>query len=93
MRLAGSPEIFDALSRHFGSDGVPAPAAKHLAAEVMTHGDEANTRIDRFMELYSMLESKGFSADAAQHLAIEMMEGREQEPAAGMRFARVYGDE
>jgi hypothetical protein len=93
MRLAGQPEIYDALAQHFISDDVPPQAAQHLAAEVVTHGSDAETSIDRFFHFYELLKSKGYSEQAAQHLAVEMMEGREPESRTGMRFARVYGDE
>jgi hypothetical protein len=93
MRLAGQPEIYEALAEHFISDDVPPQAAQHLAAEVVTHGSDAETSIDQFFHLYELLKSKGYSEQAAQHLAVEMMEGREPESKAGMRFARVYGDE
>jgi hypothetical protein len=93
MRLAGQPEIYDALAEHFISDDVPPQAAQHLAAEVVAHGSDAETSIDRFFHFYELLKSKGYSEQAAQHLAVEMMEGREPESKAGMRFARAYSDE
>lgn len=93
MRLAGSPKVYEALVKHFSSDCVPEDAANHLAAEVMTHGGEVNTRIDDFFRLYESLLSKGFSEDAAQHLAVEMMEGREPMAKESIRFARVHGEE
>ena len=93
MRLAGQPEIYNALAQHFVSDDVPAAAARHLAAEVMTHGEDIDTSIDRFFHFYEMLKSKGYSEEAAQHLAVEMLEGREPESQPGMRFARVYGSD
>lgn len=92
MRLAGQPEIYNALAKHFASDDVPDSAAHHLAAEVMTHGDDVDTSIDRFFHFYELLKSKGYADEAAQHLAVEMMEGREPESKTGLRFARVYGD-
>jgi hypothetical protein len=91
MRLAGSPEIFEALKTHFVSDDVPPQAAGHLAAEVMTHGESADTRIDQFFDYFARFRDQGFSEDAAQHLAIEAMEGREQEPRRTLRFAGVHG--
>lgn len=92
MRLAGQPEIYNALAQHFASDDVPASAARHLAAEVMAHGDDVDTSIDRFFHFYELLKSKGYADEAAQHLAVEMMEGREPEGKTGLRFARIYGD-
>jgi hypothetical protein len=74
MRLAGSPQIYEALAQHFVSDDVPPGAARHLAAEVMTHGEEADTSIQRFQAFYEQLLEQGYSAEAAQHLAVELME-------------------
>lgn len=92
MRLAGQPEIYSALARHFVSDDVPPQAARHLAAEVVAHGDDVDTSIDRFFHFYELLKSKGYADEPAQHLAVEMMEGREPASKPGLRFARVYGD-
>lgn len=74
MRLAGSPQIYEALSRHFVSDDMPPGAAQHLAAEVMTHGQDAETSVDRFRALYEQLLAQGYTPEAAQHLAVELME-------------------
>lgn len=74
MRLAGSPEVYEALARHFISDDVPQGAAQHLAAEVMAHGEDAETSIKLFQEFYEQLLAQGYSPEAAQHLAVELME-------------------
>lgn len=74
MRLAGSPEVFEALARHFSSDDIPAPAADHMAAEVMTHGQQMDTSVEHFNQLYRSLRQQGYSDEAAQHLAVEAME-------------------
>jgi|694.fasta_scaffold06511_6 hypothetical protein len=92
MRLAGSPEIYEALAKHFVSDDVPRPAAEHMAAEVMVHGDDADIRIDEFMRYYGMYKDKGFSDQAAQHLAVEALEGEGDPPAMTRRFAGTYED-
>jgi hypothetical protein len=93
MRLAGGPEIYQALVQHFSSDKIPSSAAEHLAAEVMAHGAEANTRIETFFRLYELLQSKGYSEPASQHLAVEMMEGREPMAQETRRFSGTYDDE
>lgn len=74
MRLAGSPEIFQALAKHFTSDDMPRPAAQHMAAEVLTHGEGMDTSIDRFNQVYQSLRSQGYDDEAAQHLAVEALE-------------------
>ncbi len=92
MRLAGSPEMFDALARQFAGQGIPRGAAEHLAAEVFSDGAQVDTRVDTFFRLQDLLLSKGYSDTAAQHLAIEMMEGREPMEKTTRRFAGIYGD-
>lgn len=92
MRLAGSPELFDALVRQYAGRGIPRGAADHLAAEVVTGDDAVQGRLDAFFGLYELLQSKGYSPSAAQHLAVEMMEGREPMVQSTRRFAGIYGD-
>lgn len=92
MRLAGSPELFDALVRQYAGRGIPRGAAEHLAAEVTVDGAPLDNRLDAFFGLYELLQSKGYSESAAQHLAVEMMEGREPMAHVTRRFAGIYGD-
>ena len=92
MRLAGSPELFDALVRQYAGRGIPRGAAQHLAAEVTTGAQSIDNQLDAFFGLYELLQSKGYSASAAQHLAVEMMEGREPMAQSTRRFAGIYGD-
>lgn len=92
MRLAGSPELFDALVRQYAGRGIPRGAAQHLAAEVATGDEAVEGRLDAFFGLYELLQSKGYSSSAAQHLAVEMMEGREPMAQSTRRFAGIYGD-
>jgi hypothetical protein len=74
MRLAGSPEVYQALAQHFVSDEVPEGAAHHMAAEVMAHGPDADTDVDRFFQVFQELLGQGYDERAAEHLAIEIME-------------------
>lgn len=92
MRLAGSPELFDALVRQYAGRGIPREAARHLAAEVTAGDQSIDNRLDAFFGLYELLQSKGYSETAAQHLAVEMMEGREPMAQSTRRFAGIYGD-
>jgi hypothetical protein len=92
MRLAGSPEMFNALARQFAGQGIPRAAAGHLAAKAITDADAVDSRTDTFFRLYELLQSKGYSDSAAQHLAVEMMEGREPMARTTRRFAAIYGD-
>lgn len=93
MRLAGSPEVYEVLSRRFVDRGVPGEASRHLAAEVMSDGDQVDTRLDTFFRMYELLQSKGYSEPAAQHLAVEMMEGREPMARMTKRFAAINGQQ
>jgi hypothetical protein len=74
MRLAGSPEVYEALAQHFVSDDVPEGAAEHLAAEVIAHGDEMDTDVERFFRIFQQLLEQGYDESAAEHLAVELME-------------------
>ena len=91
-RLAASPQIVEAISRHFKSDGVPPQAATHLAAEVVSHPDAIDTNIARFQDFLANYRSKGFSNEAAQHLAVEALESGD-EPSRSRRFQLLHDDE
>lgn len=93
MRLAGSPEVYEVLSRRFADQGFPDEASRHLAAEVMADGDQVDTKLDTFFRLYELLQSKGYSEPAAQHLAVEMMEGRQPMTRMTRRFAAINGQQ
>lgn len=93
MRLAGSPRVYEALSRNFTEQGVPREASRHLAAEVMADGDQLDTQLDTFFRMYDLLQSKGYSEPAAQHLAVEMMEGRQPMARMTRRFAAINGQQ
>ena len=90
-RLAASPEIVEAITRHFKSDGVPSPAAGHLAAEVVSHPDDVDTKVSRFQDFLANYRSKGFSDEAAQNLAVEALEGGE-EPSRSRRYQLLQGE-
>lgn len=93
MRLAGSPEVYEVLSRRFTDQGMPGEASRHLAAEAMADGEQIDTRLDAFFRLYELLQSKGYSEPAAQHLAVEMMEGRQPMAQMTKRFAAINGQQ
>lgn len=90
-RRAASPEVYAAIRSHLQTDGVPREAANHLASEMVAHGDEARTSVDRFQEFYSRYKSNGFDDEAAQALAVEALEGREDEPRATLRYQMTEG--
>ena len=97
MRLAGEtpredPEMFQTLWKHLKSDGVEDQAANQLAAEMMTHGEDFDSSIERYERYLANYKSKGFTEHAAQAMAVEALEGRETAPKESLRFARCVGD-
>ena len=95
MRLAGDccndPEMFQTIWKHLKSDGVPDQAANQMTAEMMTHGEDFESSVEKYQQYEQNYRSKGFNEHAAQAMAVEAMEGREEAPKESMRFARVYG--
>lgn len=84
-RFAASPEIVEAITRHFRSDGVPPQAAGHLAAEMAMHPEDIDTSVAKFQDYLANFRSRGFSDDAAQHLAVEALESG-HEPHRSRRY-------
>ncbi len=93
MRLAGQiqcdPEIFQAIWKHLKSDGMPDQAANQLAAEMITHGEDIDSSIEKYEYYYSLYREKGFNEHAAQAMAVEALEGREEEPEQSRRYAML----
>ncbi len=97
MRLAGkigseSPEMFQTIWKHLKSDGLPDQAANQLTAEMLNHGTDVDSSVERYTRFYENYKSKGFEDHAAQAMAVEAMEGRLEEPKESLRFARCVGD-
>ena len=86
-----TPEVFQAIFRHLTSDGVDDQAANHLAAEMVQHGEDFDSSIERYEEYLDNYKSKGFNEHAAQAMAVESMEGREEPPRKSVRFAMLRG--
>jgi hypothetical protein len=91
-RLAASPQIVNAIARHYGSDGVPPAAAGHLAAETVSHPDAVDTSIERFHQFFENYKSKGFDPEIAQHLAVESLESN-QAPSQSRRFQLLHSED
>ena len=72
--------MYQALVKHLTSDDMPQPAAGHMAAEVLTHGEGVDTSIEHFRQAYESFKQQGFSDEAAQHLAVESLEEAEGSP-------------
>lgn len=86
-----SPEVFQTIWKHLKSDGVEDQAANHLAAEMVNHGEDFDSSIERYEEYLDNYKSKGFNEHAAQAMAVEAMEGREEAPRKSIRFAMLRG--
>lgn len=71
---------------------MPPTAAGHLAAEVVSHPDDIDTKVSRFQDFLANYRSKGFSDEAAQNLAVEALEAG-HEPSRSRRFQMLQGDE
>jgi hypothetical protein len=95
VRLAGQatndPEMFQTIWKHLKSDGVPDQAANQMTAEMMTHGEDFESSVEKYQQYEQNYKSKGFNEHAAQAMAVEALEGREEAPRESTRFARLYG--
>ena len=85
------PEMFQTIWKHLRSDGVPDQAANQMTAEMLTHGEDFESSIEKYQSYYDNYREKGFNEHAAQAMAVEALEGREKPPAESVRFARVSG--
>ena len=96
MRKAGDhtvsdPEIFQTIWKHLKSDGMPDQAANQLTAEMVTHGEDVDSSIEKYERAYDNFRERGYNEHAAQAMAVESLEGGE-EPRESTRFAGIYGD-
>ena len=95
MRKAGDhvegPELFSAIYKHLRSDDVPDQAANQMTAEIMKHGDDVDTSIEKYQANYDNYKSKGYCDESAQAMAVESMEEGAEQPSKSLRFARIYG--
>ena len=95
MRKAGDfandPEVFQSIWKHLKSDGVEDQAANQMAAEMVTHGEDFDSSIERYERNLQNFKEKGYNEHAAQAMAVEALESGEQ-PRESTRFARIYGE-
>ena len=94
MRLAGQepqadPEVYQTIWKHLRSDGVPDQAANQMTAEMLTHGEDFESSVEKYQQYEDNYKSKGFNEHAAQAMAVEALEGREEPPSQSLRFARM----
>ena len=97
MRLAGEspkgdPEVFQTIWKHLKSDGMPDQAANQLTAEMLTHGEDIDSSIEKYERYYDNFRERGYNEHAAQAMAVESLEGGEA-PRESRRFAGIYGSE
>ena len=85
------PEVFQTIWKHLKSDGVPDQAANQMTAEMLTHGEDFESSVEKYQNFEENYKSKGFNKHAAQAMAVEALEGREEAPKQSLRFARVNG--
>ena len=95
MRKAGDfandPEVFQSIWKHLKSDGVEDQAANQMAAEMVTHGEDFDSSIERYERNLQNFKEKGYNEHAAQAMAVESLETGEQ-PRESTRFAGIYGE-
>mgnify|MGYP003137983112 FL=1 len=97
MRKAGAipqedPEVFETIWKHLKSDGLTDQSANQMTAEMLTHGEDFDSSIERFEKYRANYKEKGFHENAADAMAIEALEGREEPPQESLRFARIALD-
>ena len=95
MRLAGEtpkqdPEVFQTIWKHLKTDGMPDQAANHLTAEMLTHGEDLDSSIEKYERYYDIYREKGFNEHAAQAMAVEALEGKDEAPRESTRFAMLH---
>jgi len=97
VRLAGEtpkqdPEVFQTIWKHLKTDGVPDQAANHLTAEMLHHGEDLDSSIEKYERFYDIYREKGFNEHAAQAMAVEALEGKDEAPKESTRFAMLHSE-
>ena len=95
MRKAGDaccndPEVFQTIWKHLKTDGVPDQAANQMTAEMLTHGEDFESSVEKYQSAYDNFRERGYNEHAAQAMAVESMESGES-PRESIRFAGVKG--
>ena len=98
MRLAGEackcdPEVFQTIWKHLRSDGMPDQAANQMTAEMLTHGEDFESSVEKYQQYEDNYKSKGFNEHAAQAMAVESLEDGAEQPRESMRFAGSMGED
>ena len=82
------PEVFQSIWKHLKTDGVPDQAANQMAAEMVIHGEDFDSSIERYERNYDNYRERGYNEHAAQAMAVEALESGEA-PRESTRFARL----
>ena len=85
------PEVFQTIWKHLKTDGIPDQAANQMAAEMLQHGEDFESSVEKYQQYEDNYKSKGFNQHAAQAMAVEALEGREEPPKKSLRFAMING--
>ena len=85
------PEVYQTIWKHLRSDGVPDQAANQMTAEMMMHGEDFESSVEKYQQYEDNYKSKGFNEHTAQAMAVEALEGREEAPKKSLRFAMING--
>ena len=62
-----------------------------MTAEMLQHGEDFESSIEKYQEYEDIYKSKGFNEHAAQAMAVEALEGKSEAPTKSMRYARLNG--
>ena len=89
--FSADPEVFQTIWKHLKTDGLPDQAANQMTAEMLHHGEDFESSIEKYQEYENIFKSKGFNQHAAQAMAVEALEGNDEAPVKSMRYARLNG--
>tara|TARA_B100000214_G_scaffold322092_1_gene257895 strand:- start:18 stop:314 length:297 start_codon:yes stop_codon:yes gene_type:complete len=82
-------DVFQLIWEHLRKDGLDDQAANHMAAEMLTHGEDFDSSVDKYFRNLANFKEKGFNKHAAQAMAVEALETG-NDPAESIRFARIH---
>ena len=57
----GDPEVFQTIWKHLKSDGMPDQAANQLTAEMLTHGEDVDSSIEKYERYYDNFRERGYN--------------------------------
>jgi hypothetical protein len=63
-----------------------------MAAEIVTHGEDVDSSIERYERNYDNFRERGYNDHAAQAMAVESLEDGAEQPKESTRFAGIHLD-